>query len=472
MSADDLVWLGAAEAAALIRSKRLSPTELVQAYLDRIDRLDGALHAYIAVCRDDAVTAARAAEQALARGNATRPLHGVPIAVKDQFHARGVPTTAGSRVLAGSTGDDDATVIARLREAGAILLGKLNLSEFALGGTLDPPFGQPRNPWDLARDPGGSSSGSGIAAAAALASATLGEDTGGSVRSPAGWCGAVGLRPTWGLVSRHGTVPVSWSMDTAGPLARSVEDCALLLGAIAGHDPRDPLTSTRPVPDYRAALRDDARGLRVGVIRELAVGGDTDGEVKAAVAAAAALLTGLGATVDDVSLPLLPLAGAVFMALADSEGAGLHARWLRERPLDYDAGTRRRLLTASLLPATLYHQAERARVLIREQVWEALGRHHILLAPTAPSPAPRIASTKAPLQSGAEAARRFFTRRSYTTPASLAGVPALSLPCGFTAGGLPIGLQLIARRFEEPTLLRVAHAYEQATAWRHRRPPV
>jgi aspartyl-tRNA(Asn)/glutamyl-tRNA(Gln) amidotransferase subunit A len=472
MSADDLVWLGAAEAAALIRSKRLSPTELVRAYLDRIDRLDGALHAYIAVCREDALTAARSAEQALVRGEPAGPLHGVPIAVKDQFHARGIPTTAGSRVLARSIADDDATVIARLRSAGAILLGKLNLSEFALGGTLEPPFGQPRNPWDRERDPGGSSSGSGIAAAAALASATLGEDTGGSVRSPAAWCGAVGLRPTWGLVSRHGCIPVSWSMDTAGPLARSVEDCALLLGAIAGHDPRDPLTSVRPAPDYCGGLRDDVSGLRIGVVRELAAGADTDGEVKVAVGAAAALLASLGAKVDEVSLPLLPLGGAIFMALADSEGAGLHAHWLRERPLDYDAGTRRRLLTASLLPATLYHQAERARVLIRNQLWEALGHHDLLLAPTAPSPAPLLASTKAPLQSGAEAARRFFTRRSYTTPASLAGVPALSLPCGFTANGLPIGLQLIARRFEEPTLLRAAHVYEQAASWRHRRPPL
>ena len=471
MSAHDLVWLAAAEAATLIRAKRLSPTELVQAYLDRIDRLDATFHAYIAVCRDEALAAARASEQALARGAVLGPLHGVPIAVKDQFHAHGMATTAGSRVLADSIADEDATIIARLRSAGAILLGKLNLSEFALGGTLDPPFGQPRNPWNRERDPGGSSSGSGIAAALALASATLGEDTGGSVRSPAGWCGAVGVRPTWGLVSRHGTVPVSWSMDIAGPLTRNVRDCAVLLRVIAGHDPRDPLTSTRAVPDYQAALREDARGLSIGVIRELCAGPDTDGEVKAAVATAATLLGRLGATVEDASLPLLPLAGAVFMALADSEGAGFHARWLRERPQDYDPGTRRRLLTASLVPATLYHQAERARVLIRDQVWGALRRYDLLLAPTAPTPAPLIASTKAPLENGAAAARRFFTRRSYTTPASLAGVPAISLPCGFTQSGLPIGLQLIARRFEEPTLLRAAYAYEQATTWRDRRPP-
>ena len=471
MSDHDLIWLGAAEAAALIRAKRLSPTELVQAYLDRIDQLDATFHAYIAVCRDEALAAARAAEQSVARGDAIGPLHGVPIAVKDQFHARGMATTAGSRVLAHMIADEDATIVARLRKAGAILLGKLNLSEFALGGTLDPPFGQPRNPWDPDRDPGGSSSGSGVAAALALASATLGEDTGGSVRSPAGWCGAVGLRPTWGLVSRHGTIPVSWSMDIAGPLARNVRDCAVLLRVIAGHDELDPLSSARAVPDYEAALRDDARGLRIGVIRELSAGPETDGEVKGAVTSAGTLLGHLGATVDDISLPLLPLAGAVFMALADSEGAGFHARWLRERPQDYDPGTRRRLLTASLVPATLYHQAERARVLIRDQVWNALRRYDLLLAPTAPTPAPLIATTKARIESGVAAARRFFTRRSYTTPASLAAVPAISLPCGFTQSGLPIGLQLIARRFEEPTLLRAAYAYEQTTTWHARRPP-
>jgi aspartyl-tRNA(Asn)/glutamyl-tRNA(Gln) amidotransferase subunit A len=472
MSADDLVWLGAAEAARLIRSGRLGSTELVRAYLERIDRLDGALRAYITVCREEAQAAAQEAERALARGDAVGPLHGVPIAVKDQFHTRGLLTTAGSRVLERFVPTEDATVIARLRAAGAILLGKLNLSEFALGGTIDPPFGQPRNPWDPARDPGGSSSGSGIAAAAALASATLGEDTGGSIRSPASWCGAVGLRPTWGLVSRAGCIPVSWSMDAAGPIARSAEDCALILGAIAGRDPRDPLTSHRPVPDYRAALAGGVERLRIGVIRELCEHPEAAEDVRRAVAAAAARLATLGAIVEDTSLPLITAAGAVFMALADSEGAGGHARELRERPRDFDAGTRRRLLTASLLPSTLYHRAERARVLIRDQVREALRRFDLLLAPTAPSAAPLISSTRAPLQSGAEAASRFFTRRSFSTPASLAGFPALSVPCGFTESGLPIGLQLIGRRFEDATLLRAAHTYERAMSWRDRRPPL
>ncbi|HEV8440188.1 MAG TPA: amidase [Methylomirabilota bacterium] len=469
-SATELVWLGASEAAALIRSRRLSPVELVQAYLDRIDRLDGTVRAYITVCRDDALAAAREAERALGSGSHAGPLHGVPIALKDQFHVRGLPTTAGSRILGNVVADEDATVVARLRSAGAILLGKLNLSEFALGGTLAPPFGQPRNPWDLERDPGGSSSGSGIAAAAALASATLGEDTGGSVRSPAGWCGAVGLRPTWGRVSRFGCLPVSWSMDAPGPLARSVEDCALLLQVMAGHDPRDPLTSARAVPDYPGALTGDASKLRIGVIRELQASPDTDPQVKAAVAEAVSVFGSLGAAVADVTAPLIPMAGAVFMALADSEAGGLHRRWLRDRPDEYDAGTRRRLLTASLLPVTLYHQAERARALLRRQILELLEHHDLLLAPTAPGAAPLIASGRAPLGSRHEAAQRFFARRSYTTPASLAGVPALSLPCGFTSGGLPIGLQLLGRRFDEATLLRAGHAYERGTPWHTRRP--
>jgi aspartyl-tRNA(Asn)/glutamyl-tRNA(Gln) amidotransferase subunit A len=470
--AGDLAWLGVAEAAALIRSRELSPVELVQAYLERIDRLDGELRAYITVCREEALAAASAAEREIARGASAGPLHGVVIAVKDQFHVRGVVTTAGSRVTGRRVAEADATVVARLRSAGAIILGTLNLSEFALGGTLAPPFGQPRNPWDRERDPGGSSSGSGIAAAAALASGTLGEDTGGSIRSPASWCGVVGLRPTWGLVSRAGCIGVSWSMDAPGPIARSVEDCALLLQAIAGRDPLDSMTSRRPVPDGVASLDDGVRGLRIGAIRELCESDDTAPEVRAAVGRALAALADLGAVVETVTLPLVRRAGAVFMALADSEAAGLHHRHLREQPRDYDAGTRRRLLAASALPAALYHQATRARALIRAELGAALERCDLLAAPTSPNHAPLISAGAAPLSSGDEAARRFFERRSYTTPASLAGVPALSLPCGFTASGLPIGLQLIGRRFGEPAVLRAGHAYERATAWHTRRPPL
>ncbi|RPH83988.1 MAG: hypothetical protein EHM88_05390, partial [Candidatus Rokuibacteriota bacterium] len=298
------LFLGAARLAALVRARQVSPVELVQAYLDRIDRLDGRLHAYITVTGDGALDAARRAEAA-GRSGGLGPLHGVPFAVKDQFATRGVRTTAGSRILADHVPDEDATVVARLVAAGGILLGKLNLTEFALGGTIHFPFGQPRNPWNTDHDTGGSSAGSAVAVAAALCAVSLGEDTGGSVRTPASWCGVAGHRPTWGLVSRHGCIPLSWSLDAPGPLGRTVEDCALVLGVIAGADARDALTARRPVPDYRSALTGDVRGLRVGVIRELTDGVETDPEVHDAVMAAAGVLGALGAKVEPVSVPLV-----------------------------------------------------------------------------------------------------------------------------------------------------------------------
>jgi Asp-tRNA(Asn)/Glu-tRNA(Gln) amidotransferase A subunit family amidase len=465
---DDLVYQPAVRLAALVREERLSALELVEAYLARIDRYDERLRAYVTVCRDQARVAARAIDSRVTRGDDVGPLGGVPFAVKDQYDTRGIRTTQGSRLFGGRIPAETATAVARLENAGAILLGKLNMTELALGGTQDFPFGQPRNPWNDAHDPGGSSSGSGIATAAALCAVSLGEDTGGSVRSPAGFCGVVGVRPTWSRVSGYGVAPLSWSMDAPGPLARTVEDAALVLGVIAGRDERDPLSSSRPVPDYRAALTGDVRDIRVGVVTELTFGPDSADDVRDAVDAAAGVLGGLGANVERVSLPLLPLAGAVFMALADSEGAGLHRDLLRTRGAEFDRGTRRRLIAAGLLPTAVTQQAARARALLRGEIRAALARFDVLLSPTAPTTAAAIAEMTAPIESGEAAARRFFTRRSYTTPASLAGVPALSVPCGFSSGGLPIGLQLMGRAFDEATILRVAHAYEQANEWRRR----
>jgi aspartyl-tRNA(Asn)/glutamyl-tRNA(Gln) amidotransferase subunit A len=467
---DDLAYLSAARLAALVKERQVSPVELVRIYLERIDRFDSRLRAYITVLPDAALEAARKAEAAVMRGESLGPLHGVPYAVKDQFATAGVRTTLGSRILEHHVPVEDATVVARLNEAGGVLLGKLNLTEFALGGTQRFPFGQPRNPWNVDHDPGGSSSGSGIAVAAGLCAASLGEDTGGSVRTPASWCGVVGLRPTWGRVSRHGSFPLSWSMDTAGPLTRTVEDAALLLQVVAGHDPRDPLTSRRPSPECSSTLGRGVGGLRIGVIRELTLGEETHTEVRAAVTAAAGRLQGLGATVDEVSVPLVPLAGAVFMALADSDGAGLHQPWLRARPMDYDQGTRRRLLTASLIPTATYQQAARARALIRAQLRAALVPYDLLLCPTAHQAAPPITTGRAAITTRQDVAGRFFTRRSYVAPASLAGIPAIAIPCGFTRDGLPIGLQLLGRPFDEATLLRAAYAYEHDTEWSRRRP--
>jgi len=467
----DLAFLGARQLAALVRERTVSPVEITQLYLERIDRLDRDLRAYITVLPDAALETARRAETAVMQGSRVGPLHGVPYAVKDQFDTAGVRTTSGSRIMEHHIPAEDATTIARLNAAGGILLGKLNLTEFALGGTQQFPFGQPRNPWSREHDPGGSSSGSGIAVAAGLCAASLGEDTGGSVRSPASFCGVVGLRPTWSRVSRHGSFPVSWSMDTPGPLSRTVEDAAWLLQVIAGYDPKDPLSSREPVPDYARTLADGARGLRVGIIRELTFGPETDAEVRGAVVEAARSLERLGAVTEEISLRLVPLAGAIFMALADADGAGVHGRWLRTRAADYDQGTRRRLLTASLIPAAIQQRAARARALVRAEMRDALTRHDLLLCPTAHQAAPPIAAARGVITSRHEVAGRFFTRRSYVTPAALAGLPAIAVPCGFTRSGLPIGLQLIARHFDEATLLRAAYAYEQQSEWGRRRPP-
>jgi aspartyl-tRNA(Asn)/glutamyl-tRNA(Gln) amidotransferase subunit A len=467
----ELAFLSARALAALVRERQVSPVELTRLYLERIERLDPKLRAYITVLPDAALATARHAETAVMRGEPLPALHGVPYAVKDQFDTAGVRTTAGSRILEHHVPAQDATTVARLNAAGGILLGKLNLTEFALGGTQQFPFGQPRNPWNLDHDPGGSSSGSGIAVAAGLCAVSLGEDTGGSVRSPASFCGVVGLRPTWSRVSRHGSFPLSWSMDTPGPLSRTVEDAAWLLQIIAGHDPKDPLTSRAPVPPYTRTLADGVRGLRVGIVRELTFGPDTNDEVRTAVVDAARALERLGAVVEEVTLRLAPFAGAIFMALADADGAGVHHRWLRTRPADYDPGTRRRLLTASLIPAAIQQRAARARALLRAEMRAALRRHDLLLCPMAHQAAPPITVARAPITSRHEAAGRFFTRRSYVTPAPLAGMPAIAVPCGFTRAGLPLSVQLIGRAFDEATLFRAAHAYEQQAEWSRRRPP-
>ena len=340
MARDDLAFLSAAETAQAIATKQVSPVDVVQAYLARIERLDGHLHAYITVLRDDALAAARQAEQALQRGGVLPPLFGVPMAVKDQFWTKGILTTNGSRVYRDFVPTEDATIVTRLKEAGAILLGKLNLSELAMGGTQQPPYGIPRNPWDPERTPGESSSGSGVALAAHLCAASVGEDTGGSGRGPASCCSAVGLRPTFTRISRYGMTPMCWFTDAASPMTKTVRDCALVLGAIAGYDPHDPSTSRKPVPDYTVPLGQSIRGLRIGLIRELQEHDDMHPEVRQAVYDALGVLRQLGAEVQDISIPLVALAGAIFVGVADTEGAGARDEILRHRAAELDPASR------------------------------------------------------------------------------------------------------------------------------------
>lgn len=470
---DELSALSGGEQAALIRARRISPVELVTSCLDRIGRWDGRLKAWITVDGERALAAARRAESEIMAGRYRGPLHGIPYGVKDQMHATGFPTTLGTRVLDPheTVAPGDAAVIERLEAAGAILLGKQNLHEFGKGGTLDFPFGQPRNPWNPAYSASSSSTGSGIAPAACMCTFSLGEDTGGSIRGPAALNGVAGLRPTYGRVSRHGAVMAAYTSDTIGPLARSVGDLAEVLTAIAGPDARDPLCSERPGENYAAGLERPIRGRRLAVVREIAWGEGTSEEVKAAFSAALDVLRDLGAEITEVSLPLALYAVPLQLLSADADvAAWFLGKYLRERYERFDVGTRTRLAASSLIPATSYNRAMRARVLVRRQVLEALDGVDALVSPTMIRATRPIGQEQEKVENSDEAVIRLMERRIGVYPFSLANVPAVSVPMGFCRAGLPLAVQFAGRPFGEASLMNIAYAYERAAGWWRRLP--
>ena len=465
----DLAFTSMTDLARLIATKAVSPVDVVREHLERITRFDG-LRAYITVCGDDALEAARAAETAVMGGAPLGALHGVPIALKDLFDTRGVRTTAGSLIRRDHVPAEDATVVRRLREAGGIVLGKLNMHEFAYGPEgLNVHYGHARNPWDASaeRIAGGSSSGSGVAVAAGLAAGALGTDTGGSIRIPASLCGITGLKPTYGRVSRAGAVPLSWSMDHIGPMARSAADCALMLRAMAGYDAADATTSVLPVPDYAAVLDGDVKGLRIGMLRDFFVVSAAP-EVKAAVEHAAHIFTKAGALVDEVSLPLIPHAAAAAFAIVASEALAYHADNLRTRAAEYQADVRERLMMGIVVSGLHYVRAQQVRALVRAEVDAALARRDVLLAPSTPIAATVIGERQTLIGDAAADVRAALIR--YTRPFNLSGHPACSLPCGVTGGGLPIGMQLVGRPFDEATVLRAADAFQRLSDFHTRRP--
>ena len=475
MNSASIPFLTAAALGRLIRRQEISPVEAVEAYLERIYRVDRKLNSYITVSRDHALAAARQAEREIAAGEYRGPLHGVPVAVKDQFNTAGILTTGGSKVLATNVPDYDATVIANLKNAGAILMGKLNMSEFATGNSVYHHWGTPHNPWDFARNPGTSSSGSGAATAAFLCATSLGEDTGGSIRNPANNCGLVGLRPTWGLVSRYGMLGASWSNDTAGPISRTAEDCAITLQAIVGHDPNDPYTAPGPSADYQAELEGDVKGLRIGVVKEGLYADFVQPQVRDTVSRAIGTLERLGASVDEVSIPLLPYTAAINRIHIEVEAAPSHREWLATQPQNYDHNVRTDFLTGCVVPGQLYYKAMKLRELIRRQVFEALGKVDVLALPNTSEPAPLI-NSKPGIFSPEEAKARMSGRRSLTGSFNLASVPALAVHCGFVSAEgspkLPTALQLAGRPFSDGLLLRVAHRFQEATPWHIQRPPI
>jgi len=472
MNRNEIPFLSATELAELLRSRQVSPVEATEAYLARIEQVDPALNSYITVTAEQARAEARQAEAEIAAGRNRGPLHGIPVAVKDQFCTDGVLTTGGSSILEDYVPDYDATVMAKLKDAGAVLLGKLNMSEFAMGDAFHHLYGRPRNPWDLSRNPGTSSSGSGAATAAFLCATSLGEDTAGSIRGPAAFCGLVGIRPTWGLVSRYGMLASTWSMDAAGPISRTVTDCAATLGAIAGYDPNDPYTRNVPVPNYLDGLDAGVHGLRVGVLSDRVNADGVEPDVRDSVNAAVAHMGELGAEVEEISIPLIADSAAISTTLIYVDATAVHRQGLRDHPEKYDHNNRVRLLTGALVPAQAHQKAARLRQMLRDQILDALSRVDVLALP-----ASSVQATPIPTEAGLSKNGKedFLTmlggRRTYTSPFNVASVPALSINCGFTSDGLPVGLQLVGRPFDEPTVLRAAYAYEQATEWHTRRPP-
>ena len=465
MSDDALCLLSGAELGRRIARRAVSPVEAARACLARIERLQPKLNAFLAVTADRALAEAAAAEREIAAGESRGPLHGVPMALKDLFDTDSVPTTAGSKILAHNMPRSDAAVVERLRAAGLVLLGKTHMHEFAYGTTTDNPhYGPCRNPWDLGRSPGGSSGGSGAALAAGLCPVSLGTDTGGSIRIPAAACGVAGLKPTLGRVSRRGVIPLAWSFDTVGPMARTVEDLALLLNVVAGPDPADEWCSTRPVEDFARDLERGVAGLTLGLPRDRSFHDGVEPDIAAAVGAAVAVLEGEGARRVEVPLPWMARAHTAHHAILAVEASAYHGTWLRLCPGDYGDAMRTALELGELIPAVDYVNARREQTQVRMLFQFALTQADVLVLPTLP---------RSPLRIGEAMSREpDVAWNRLLTPVNVAGYPAASVPCGFDGSGLPVGLQIVGRPWEEALVLRVARAYERATDWGARRPPL
>jgi aspartyl-tRNA(Asn)/glutamyl-tRNA(Gln) amidotransferase subunit A len=455
--------------AAAIRARAVSPVEVTRECLARIERLDGRLRAFITVDHAGALETARRLEADQGRGTWRGPLHGVPLAFKDLCFVRGLPTSCGTRTAEYFLAEQDCTVVARLAAAGAVTLGKLNMTELAMGPFGDNAHhGHAQNPWRAGHCAGGSSSGSAVAVAAGLALGAVGSDTGGSIRLPAAACGIVGLKPTYGRVSRAGAMPLSWSNDHVGPMARTVRDCARLLQVMAGADPLDPTASPAPVPDYLASLGGGLAGLRVGLVENFFFQG-VHAEMEAAVRAAVDVVARLGARVSELRVPDPQTTSDITNLISRAEASTIHARLLRERPHEIQPVVRARLELGTRIPAYDYLQALRLRArLARAFITEVFAQVDVLVAPVIPEPAPPLDhATEGPVHELVARQGRFSR---LTRPFNGLGLPALSVPCGFSSAGLPLAFQIVGRPFDERTVLRLGDAYQHATDWHTQRP--
>jgi aspartyl-tRNA(Asn)/glutamyl-tRNA(Gln) amidotransferase subunit A len=467
MSAD-LALLSLTEIAQAIAQKRCSSREATQSCLDRIANWQPRLNAFMAIEAEAALAAADEADAALSKGKSRGVLHGVPLAHKDMYYDAGKVVTCGSKIRRDFVATTTSTALQRLKDAGTVRLGSLQMSEFAYGPTgHNAHYGPVHNPWALDRVTGGSSSGSGSAVAARLTFAALGSDTGGSIRMPAHFCGVTGLKTTYGRISRAGAMALSQSLDTVGPLARSAEDCALLMGLMAGADPEDPTASAAPVPDYVAATRETVKGLRIGVPAGFYVD-DLDPEVASALENTIAILKREGAQIVTVELPDQRQLSAACQFVIAVEAAAFHKRWLIERPQDYGSQVLMRLQNGLAIPGVSYLEAMRWRGPALAAHLAAVAGVDAVIAPVAPVAAPTIAESDVGNAPDAEAVIQRLTR--FTRPINYLGVPALAIPVGFTRDGLPVGMQLIGRAFDEAMLLRIGAAFQRATDFHDRIP--
>ena len=466
----EICYASAGQLAPMVKSGEISPVEIIDAHLSRIRATEPVLNSFITVLADEAMTAARQAERDVRAGRYRGPLHGIPVGLKDLFNTGGVRTTSGSRIYDNYIPAQDCTVAARFRTAGAILLGKLNMHQFAYGPTGEnPDYGHMHNPWDTERVSGGSSGGSGSAAAAGQCTITTGSDTGGSIRIPAALCGIVGLKPTYGRVSRHGLTPLAWSMDHPGPMVRTVEDAAITMNVIAGHDPNDVASANLPVPDYTAALTGEIRGLRVGVPRQY-MEAPLDPEVRQAVNGALEQMETMGAEVVEVEFPEFNDAAAISTTMLMAEATACFRDLLASDGSRLYEPVRLRLEAGLFISAADYLRAQQGRAVFDLAARRLLEDVDLLAGPTEPVTAPPLLQQQ--VLAGEQEIGTVAALTQYTRPYNITGFPAISVPCGFSTDGMPIGLQLAGRPFDEETVLRAAHAYEQSTDWHSRRPPV
>jgi aspartyl-tRNA(Asn)/glutamyl-tRNA(Gln) amidotransferase subunit A len=470
MAIPDLVFKPGHELAALIKSKQVSPVEVTQAFLDRIAALDKKINSYITVLPDYALARAKAAEQEIAAGKYRGPLHGLPYAPKDIIATKGHKTTNGSKVTANNVTDYESTITQRLNDAGAVMIGKLNLLEFAMGSGVVSGFGPARNPWHLDYSPAGSSSGSGAALAAYLTPLSIGTDTGGSIRGPANNCGIVGLKQTYGRVSRYGVSTLSWTLDHAGPMTKSVADAAAMLQVIAGADPHDATCASEPVPDYAQALTQGVKGLRIGVPTNYFFD-DANPETAKAVRAAIQLLKDQGAQIVEVKVPNANLAGSAGWIIAMVEGACYHEQRLKNTPELFDPLIRERLEAARFYPATDYVKSMRIRTILMEEMRQVFAQCDVMAVPGG-NPATKLDPPELAKTDVKPGSKPTPFRAGNTMIGDMTGLPAMTIPCGFTSASptLPLSIQFYGKPYDEAALFRVGQAYEAATDWHKRRP--